>query len=75
MAVFSEKIFSENDLEAVLATYCCYDYGVNVSAAVEKIAKDQKDYHKCSLCVIVYYTAKNIINNSKKRLVTRTRLM
>ena len=73
MAVFSEKMFSENDLEAVLATYC-YDYGVNVSAAVEKIAKDQKDYHKCSLCVIVYYTAKNIINNSKKRLVTRTRL-
>ena len=36
-----------------LATFCCYDYGANASEAVEKIATDQKDYHKCSLCVIV----------------------
>ena len=39
--------------EAVLATFCCYDYGAYASEAVQKIAKDQNDYHKCSSCVIV----------------------
>ena len=48
-----EELFSENDFEAVLATFCCYDYGANASEAVQKIATDQKDYHKCSSCVIV----------------------
>ena len=43
----------ENDFEAVLVTFCCYDYGVNASEAVQKIATDQKDNHKCSSCVIV----------------------
>ena len=42
----------ENNFEAALATFCYYDYGVNASAAVEKIAKDQKGYHKCPSCVI-----------------------
>ena len=52
---FCEESISENDLEAVLATFCCYDYGANVSKAVQKIATDQKNYHyhKCSSCVIV----------------------
>ena len=45
---FCEDLLSQNDLEAVLPTFCCYDYGVNASEAVQKIASDQKDYHKCS---------------------------
>ena len=40
-----------------LAIFCCYDYGENASEAVGKIATDEKDYHKCSLCVIVYCIA------------------
>ena len=46
------ELLSENDFEAVLATFCCYDYGPNASDAVQKIATDQKDYHKCSLPII-----------------------
>ena len=45
MTVFSEEFLSENDFEDVLATLCCYDYVVNASEVVEKIAADQKDYH------------------------------
>ena len=41
-------IVSENDFEAVLATFCCYDYGANASEAVQNIAADKKDYHKRS---------------------------
>ena len=37
MAVFSEEFLSENDSEAVLVTFCCYDCGVNASQAVKKI--------------------------------------
>ena len=50
---FSEDLLSENGLETVLATFCCYDYGANASKAVQNIATDQKDYHKRSSCVIV----------------------
>ena len=35
-------------IEAVLTTFCRYDYGANASETVEKITTDQKDYHKCS---------------------------
>ena len=49
----SEELLTENDFKAVLATFCCYDYGAYASEAVQKIATDQKDYHKCSLCVMV----------------------
>ena len=31
---FCEDLLSQNDLEAVLPTFCCYDYGVNASEAV-----------------------------------------
>ena len=55
---FSEEFLSGNDFQAVLATFCCYDYGANASEAVEKIATDQKDCHKCSLYVIVCYITK-----------------
>ena len=55
---FCEELLSENDFEVVLATFSCYDYGANASEAVQKIATGQKDYHKCSSCVIVYWIAK-----------------
>ena len=38
MAAFSEEFLSKNGSEAVFATFCCYDYGVNASEAFEKIA-------------------------------------
>ena len=31
----------------------CYDYSANASDAAQKIATDQKDYHKYSSCVMV----------------------
>ena len=33
---------SEDDFEAVLAAFCCYDHGARASEAVQKIATDQK---------------------------------
>ena len=30
----------KNDIEAVLAAECCYDYGANSSKAVEKVVTD-----------------------------------
>ena len=39
--------------EAVLVTFCCYDHGAKASEAVQRIAADQKEYHKCSSCVII----------------------
>ena len=53
MATFSEEFLSENDFEAVLATFCCYDYGDSAAKAVQVIVTDQKYYHNCSLYVIV----------------------
>ena len=41
-------MLSKNNIEAVLATFCCYDH-----SEVQKIAADQKEYHKYSLCVII----------------------
>ena len=58
MAVFSEEFLSENDFGVVLANFCCYHYGANLSEAVDRIAADQKDYHKCSSRVIVCCIAK-----------------
>ena len=55
---FCEELLSENGFEAVLATFCCYEYGANASEAVQKIAKDKKDYRKCFSCVIVCRIAK-----------------
>ena len=51
------------------STFCCYEYGVYASEAVQNIATvtDQKDCHKCSLCVIVCYYQSITV---KKRLVT-----
>ena len=55
---FFEELLNENDFEAVLATFCCYDDGTNPSEAVRKIAWDQRGYHKCSSCVIICWIAK-----------------
>ena len=48
-----EELLSETNFEANLTTFCCYGYGANAFEAVQKISTDQKDYHKCSSCVIV----------------------
>ena len=71
---FCEELLSENDFEVFLATFRCYDNGANASEAVQKIAIDQKEYRKCSSCVKTCSIAKIYlsINNSEKRLVTRT---
>ena len=74
---FSDEFLGEKDFETLLATFCCYDYGANASEAVEKIATDQKDYHKCSLCVIVCCIAKELMilmiyQEQQKKLVTGT---
>ena len=55
---FCEELHSENDIEVVLAIFCCYNHGVKTSEAVQKIATDQKEYRKCSLCVIICWIAK-----------------
>ena len=33
--------------------FCCYDHSANASEAVQKIAADQKEYHKFFTCVII----------------------
>ena len=58
MVAFVSNYLDENHFEAVLLTFCCYDYGAHAFEAVQKISTNQKDYHKCSLCVIVYWIAK-----------------
>ena len=40
MAASSEDFLSEDDFEVFLITFSCYDFGANVSEAVEKIATD-----------------------------------
>ena len=51
-------MLSENDFDAVLATFCCYGYGANASEAVRKIATHKKNYRKWSSYVIVCWIAK-----------------
>ena len=36
---FCEELLSENDFEAVLVNFCCYEYGANASVAVQKISR------------------------------------
>ena len=69
---FCEELLNENDFEAVLATFCCYDYGANASETVQKFARDQKEYRKCSPCVIICWIVKIYlsINNNEKRLTS-----
>ena len=58
MVTFLRNLLNENDLEVVLDNFCCYDYDANASEAFQKIAIDQKDFQKCSSCVIVCWMAK-----------------
>ena len=50
---FCEELLSENNFEAVLATFCCYGHGAKTSEAVQKIATDQKVYRSSCPCVII----------------------
>ena len=45
---FCQELLSETNFEAVLATFCCYEYGANASEAVQNIARDQKELLVCS---------------------------
>ena len=58
MVPFCANFPSWNEFENVLTILDCYDYGENKSDAAEKIAIDENDYHKCSLCVIVNFIAR-----------------
>ena len=57
---FCEELLNENGIEAVLATFYCYECGVTASEAVQKMATDQKDYQKCSSCVYNLLNRQNI---------------
>ena len=46
---FCEELLSENDFEAVLANFCCYDYGANASEAVQKISTRTLELYASSL--------------------------
>ena len=35
---FCEELLSENDFEAVLVSFCCYEYDASASEAVQKIS-------------------------------------
>ena len=50
---FWEEFLGENEFEAVLGTFCCYSYDAKASETVQKIAANQKEYRKCSSCVII----------------------
>ena len=52
-ADFCQELLSKNDFEAVLVTFCCYDHVTKASEEVQRIATDQKENRKCSLCVII----------------------
>ena len=39
---FCEDLLSENDFEAILVTFPCYDYGTNVSGAVRRSLQIRK---------------------------------
>ena len=45
-------------MEAVLTTFCCYDYGANAFEAVQRITADQKSYHKWSSTVVACWITK-----------------
>ena len=51
---FCEELIGESDFEVVLATFYCFDHSAKASEAVQKIATDQKEYCKCSSCVIIF---------------------
>ena len=46
---FCGELLSENDFEAVLVNFCCYDSGTNASGAVQKISTRTLDLYANSL--------------------------
>ena len=54
MADCSEDFLCIDNFDAALAIFCSYCYCANASEAIENIATDEKDYRKCSLCVILW---------------------
>ena len=73
---FWEELLSENDFEAVLITFCCYDHDAKGSEAVQKIATDQKEHRKCSSCVKICWIAKIYlaINQQQWKMVGEIKL-
>ena len=47
-----QSIYQNSKKWQLLATFWYYDHGAKASEEVPKIATDQKECHKCSLCVI-----------------------
>ena len=65
---FYEELLSENDFEAVVATFFCYEYGTTLLRKFRK-SLQIKEYHHCSSCVIIYGIAiiyLSINKNEKK---------
>ena len=56
-----ELMLSEHNLEAVLATFYCYDYSANASEPGQKFASDQK---RLSQMLFVWYSLLNSQNIS-----------
>ena len=52
---FCEELLSENDFEAVLANFCCYDYGANTSEAVQKISTRTLELYANSLKQLILW--------------------
>ena len=53
MLTFVRNMSVKMTLKLFLATFCFYDHGDKAPKAVQKMAIDQKEYHKCSSCVII----------------------
>ena len=56
MTACREDFLCGDDSDAALVISRSYSYSANASEAVEKITTDEKDYHKCSLCLKVCIT-------------------
>ena len=56
---YENIVIRNGKMGTVLTTFCCYGYGTNASEAVQKTAKAQKDYHKCSSCYGLLNSQKN----------------
>ena len=59
---YEELLLSEKDFEAISATFCFYNHGTNASEAVQKIAANQKEYHKCSSCYNLLNSQNRLLN-------------
>ena len=70
---FSGELISENDFEAILATFCCYDYMVPTLLRKFRRCCRSKRLSQMPLACYSLLNSQNIpISNSEKRLVTNT---